>query len=262
LRLYTNRIKKLIDQGKKELSFGYWSRYEFKKGHWQGKAYDAIQHIVGGNHLALVDEGRMGSTVAVLDHKPVLTKLIFTFDHKGIPAMDDEKDYQDPDLEEHRDVIPTKDLEESQQHEQQEMITLHGLAQQVAELKDLVLKMHGISSEPEKTEDEFTPSDDNDEDSEEKQKPTMDAKAIARQVQAEISKKAELFALVKPLIGTFDHSAMTSKDVAKYAAKKLGLAGEPETAIRAYSQGLKKAQVKATQDSQPVKAKINAGVYE
>lgn len=72
LRFLTEEIKNEVESGKKDLSAGYRCRYELTSGEYEGQHYDAIQRDVIFNHIALVDEGRMGSEVRVMDS--------FTFD--------------------------------------------------------------------------------------------------------------------------------------------------------------------------------------
>lgn len=81
LKLWSQRLADLIAAGKKELSCGYRCVYEFASGVFEGQQYDVIQRQIRGNHLALVDRGRMGPGVAVLDH------LTFTFDAQEFAAM-------------------------------------------------------------------------------------------------------------------------------------------------------------------------------
>lgn len=80
LKIFSNQLKELINEGKKELSIGYRCLYEYKPGVYTGnnknEPYDFIQTEIRGNHLALVAEGRSGHDVAVLDH------FKFTFDTK------------------------------------------------------------------------------------------------------------------------------------------------------------------------------------
>lgn len=72
IRIYSEKLKDEIESGKKELSMGYECNYEAEHGVFDGKAYDFVQRNLRGNHIALVNRGRMGSDVRVYDH--------FTFD--------------------------------------------------------------------------------------------------------------------------------------------------------------------------------------
>lgn len=67
LRIVSESLKNAIGSGKVELSPGYRCVYEMTPGIFDGKPYDAVQRKIRGNHLALVDEGRTGPDVAVLD---------------------------------------------------------------------------------------------------------------------------------------------------------------------------------------------------
>lgn len=74
LKIFSEHLKNQIESGKKELSMGYFCDYDLTPGEYNGEHYDAIQRNIRGNHVALVDEGRMGSDVRVMDEK------IITFD--------------------------------------------------------------------------------------------------------------------------------------------------------------------------------------
>ncbi|MEX9216290.1 DUF2213 domain-containing protein [Providencia rettgeri] len=84
IKIFSDTALNSIDAGKIELSPGYRSRYEFTSGIYEGQPYDAIQRHLRGNHLALVDEGRTGNEVAVLDH------LVVTVDTKELIRMSEE----------------------------------------------------------------------------------------------------------------------------------------------------------------------------
>ena len=86
IKVFSDHHKSLIDSGKKELSLGYRCKYQFNKsGQYNGQPFDAIQTNIRGNHLASVEEGRMGPSVAVLDSQTV------TFDSGEFTAMDTKK---------------------------------------------------------------------------------------------------------------------------------------------------------------------------
>lgn len=73
--IYTDKMKDVLSKGKvKELSLGYRCQYVPCNGSYKGKAYDFKQVNLRGNHLALVEHGRCGSSVCVCD------KALITFD--------------------------------------------------------------------------------------------------------------------------------------------------------------------------------------
>lgn len=69
IKAFSESFARKIENGKKELSLGYRCSYERASGEWNGQAYQYIQRNLRGNHLALVDEGRMGADVRVMDAK-------------------------------------------------------------------------------------------------------------------------------------------------------------------------------------------------
>ena len=64
-------IKDITEEGKEELSSSYYNRFEKANN----KDYDFIARDIKGNHLALVDRGRCGSEVRVLNEKIGVIKM-------------------------------------------------------------------------------------------------------------------------------------------------------------------------------------------
>ena len=247
LRLYTDKIKNLVKSGKKDLSLGYYSRYEFTPGTWNGQAYDAIQRFISGNHIALVDAGRMGQTVAVLDQES-RSNLTITFDHKAVEmSLDTDKIAEIVAAA----IAPlTKTMDE-----------------QAKALTAIKKTMDEEAEADEKEKEEKAKKDKEDEEAEadkkakeeDGKKETQDA-AIKKGI-ADIALKAELVGIAAPLVGTFDHAAMTATDVAKYAADKLELTGDPETALRTYAKAIG-TKTTVTLDHAPADAPvIKIGAY-
>lgn len=67
IKLYSERIKDEIQSGKKELSAGYFCDFVPESGVWNGRRYDFVQRNIAGNHIALVEKGRNGADVRVMD---------------------------------------------------------------------------------------------------------------------------------------------------------------------------------------------------
>ena len=77
VKVFSEHLARLIDTGINELSLGYRCDYDFdKSGTYNGEHFDTIQTNIRGNHLASVEEGRMGPEVSVLDH------AVITFDSR------------------------------------------------------------------------------------------------------------------------------------------------------------------------------------
>ena len=115
LKVFSNKLAQLIDSGKKELSIGYRCLYDNSPGVYNGESYDFVQRNIRGNHLALVEEGRSGHDVAVLDK--------FTFDTKGLimPEMKEKE----------------KEMEKESKDEGETM-TLEECAKAIRELKEMM----------------------------------------------------------------------------------------------------------------------------
>lgn len=75
LGVYSESLKSEIENGKKELSLGYFCKYTKQRGVFNGETYDYIQTDMVGNHIALVDSGRCGSDVKVFDHKCTMDSI-------------------------------------------------------------------------------------------------------------------------------------------------------------------------------------------
>lgn len=88
-KIYSESLKDEIANGKKELSLGYLCDYELSRGIWNGQRYDAIQKNIRGNHVALVNKGRMGADVRVYDKAITMDEMPCNCDHiKEIPSGD------------------------------------------------------------------------------------------------------------------------------------------------------------------------------
>ena len=78
ITVYSESLKEAIENGKKELSLGYFCKFEKQSGVYDGEPYDYVQVNMVGNHIALVDAGRCGSDVKVFDHKCVMDSFDIT----------------------------------------------------------------------------------------------------------------------------------------------------------------------------------------
>jgi len=81
IKCFSEVLAGQISGGKTPLSLGYRCVYEYAPGTFNGVAYTYVQRRIRGNHLASVDDGRMGQAVAVMDG------FSFTVDAKEFIAM-------------------------------------------------------------------------------------------------------------------------------------------------------------------------------
>lgn len=221
---------------------GYRCRYDFTPGFWNGQEYDVVQRALRGNHVALVDEGRMGPEVAILDHLMVITvdaKETLPVDEELKAALaaivarldklekerddadsraddEDETKASDEDTEEKADDEEEEAADEDETKDEGEEETP---ASMDAALKKIA-RLEGRLAAAEK-------------------RPAMDEAAVVRAS----ADKSDLVAKLAPLVGTFDHARMTGAQVAAYGVEKLGIKNVPKggerVALDAYLQAAK-----------------------
>lgn len=227
LKIFSEELAQLIENGKKELSIGYRCMYDIESGVFNGEQYDAIQREIRGNHLALVSEGRAGPDVAVLDHR-----FKFTLDSRGLEMADQE-------------------TKKEEAKDEGEVMTLTSVAAQLKALTEAVSKLMGAEQAEMSDEDEDQPGEtpaadvepddfvkkaegpdnkaededeDKDKDDKKKDKAAMDmADRAVQKALRDLSARDVLAKQLSHHIGTFDHSQKTLAQVAEYGVKKLGL---------------------------------------
>lgn len=99
IKLFSERIKDEVNHGKKELSAGYFCDFVPERGTWNGRHYDFVQKNIRGNHIALVDKGRSGHDVRVMDSAEGLVTRQFVCDAMELGKIElaqDENDKHDP----------------------------------------------------------------------------------------------------------------------------------------------------------------------
>lgn len=75
LTIYSDELKDAISDGTKDISLGYFCKYDKEPGIFNGQAYDFVQRDLRGNHVAVVPAGRCGSDVRVYDSKCAMDSL-------------------------------------------------------------------------------------------------------------------------------------------------------------------------------------------
>lgn len=235
IKVMSEAMANLISTGKKELSCGYRCTYERADGITpDGKPYQYVQRNIRGNHLALVDSGRMGPEVHVLDRLD---------EGKEPPVADEKKDGE---------AKGGLTLDEAKEH-------LKTILPIIAEMQKLLggageSKADGVPTnanggekkpavqekddddEESKDSDESKPgASDPKEKAEEEAKAGMDA--IERRVEARIAAKASLYGDLSAVVGAFDHSEMTIEAMATYGCDKLEIkptGTDPVAYLRGY----------------------------
>jgi hypothetical protein len=259
LKIYSERLADLIEAGKKELSIGYRCLYEIQSGAYNGQQYDAVQRKIRGNHVALVDEGRAGRDVAVLD------QMKFTLDSKELimpkNALDDagtEITAATPDPKLPDEVKPDERYDMLSNKVDAMMETVNKLVDKMAawdnedDMDD--------SDRVEVGDEDLSKTEKKDDEKEEKseKKESMDARILkivnkalrsvqdqaVQRVAQDTGSKHELYKDLSPLVGAFTYDSMTHSDMVKYGIDKLKLTapGGQETAtLKGYLAGAKQS---------------------
>ena len=214
IKLFSEAHKNEVANGKTPLSLGYRCAYKWAPGEYKGEKYDLIQVNLRGNHLASVDDGRMGPTVAVLDHNDI----------KGASAMDELIKLMAAvmaKLQEMKDAGPTdpaKVVVEDEDVKPEVKVEDEEVKPEVKATDEDVkpeVKVEDEDVKPEvKAEDEAPVTVE-----------AMDA-AVNSRVLAQFKALQAGDALakkLKPHVGVFDHANKTEAQIAAYGVKKLGL---------------------------------------
>ncbi|QDH49614.1 hypothetical protein KYLE_33 [Pantoea phage Kyle] len=83
LKVFARKLRRAIDSGKVDLSLGYDCEFVVQSGTFDGKPYEVIQQRLRGNHIALVDIGRVPGA-RVLDGR--------CFDHLSLSVLPSNED--------------------------------------------------------------------------------------------------------------------------------------------------------------------------
>ena len=269
LKLYSESQADLIESGKKELSWGYRCEYDFTSGVFDGDKYDVIQRSIRGNHLASVDEGRMGPDVAVLDQKDVMVNdkhTFFTIDCNDIEetamtVKSNAADKKTAAVKAGQDALDASMKEEGMDMpDGMEMMMKMLPAMMMSMMEAMGGKSDGMDEEEESAEDKFEKKGEDAEEEAEDKKDGMDS-AIVKSLQAQlkatqdsvadfqangmkgllaqIGKRDQMAQAASVHIGAFDSSEQTLQETAEYVAGKLSLGCDSKDAIASVSAVLK-----------------------
>lgn len=226
LKVFSDSLSSTIDSGKNELSLGYRCKYDFTPGVFNGERYDAIQREIRGNHLATVEEGRMGPEVSVKDSADFST---FTFDSKDLIMAEQTEDMKDEemkkkgmDMDKDKDKksmdkdYDEKDKKKSMDEEEEEM--------EGKDKKKDMAKDSMDSADVQKLIDASIKPLQATIDSLEKENASLKANAMdSSDVIKEINQRDALYHTVSQFTGAFDHKDMSKNQLEKYAIDHLSI---------------------------------------
>lgn len=252
LKIFSDSMKDLLNYGKEELSCGYRCEWQQEKGVFEGQSYDFVQRNIRGNHLALVDEGRMGKEVAVLDHKFTIdSNEVIQMDAKDKGAEDGgytldqaKKDISDikaaiKDMSEAKKAKDMKDEEMEKEEKEKAKDAKDSLESEISLLKKQNATMQTAL-------DSFE-------------------KEGIKTLMTQISARDALAKDLSEHVGVFDHSQMTELEVAKYGAEKLNIAcdsGQELATLKGFLIGNKQVKTAVVaQDSKEPQAMTGLDEY-
>ena len=273
LKIFSESLKEEIENGKKELSMGYFCDYKLKNGEYNGKPYQAIQRNLKINHVALVQEGRMGADVRVMDKQITFDSIkeikMAKLQNKAVKSALDEdieeitktedKCGKDEDVDK-RELIDEIGGMLKDKVDEELWRTIVGKIEKLAyndsetgaedELEEEIIEPTPEVGEPVEVETEEEPGGETEvtvSNGEAEVTVSMDA------MIKEIGQRDALIDAVKPLIGdNTKFKMMSAKEVAKYACDKLDLKvsnGQEVSVLRGYLAGAKKNKVTYSLDN-------------
>lgn len=253
LHIYSEKFKDEVESGKRELSAGYRCQYELTSGEYEGEHYDAIQRNIIYNHIALVDEGRMGSECRVMDSSITfdsITELLQQKEKKMSEFKEELKEEIKDELlgdgeevtEEKEEVLDEEpenkpleagivegdeDVTEDGDEDKRKLIDeiggiLNGKVDEEV-LRTILKKAEELAYNPSETgaNDECGKDEDVTEEKEEKKK--EEGLSMDEAVKY-FAKRDDLVSKVRTLIGdNANYSSMTINEVVKYSCDKLDI---------------------------------------
>lgn len=254
----------LIDSGKMEqLSYSYYFDPDMTPGVFEGKPYDGVMRNIHGNHIAMVERGRIGRDAVISDSLPFEMRFDMKL-KKGAAALiaarlrSTAQDGVNPELEKAlRTIVGDADFDK--------VAGVLGAdeAPETAEDEDPEKpetakdEDEGKKADAERKKLEETDRDDRDAKKDDKRATAADADSIAKAVEGRLEGKYAARDAVEPLVGRIAMDGFTdAASIYTYALKQKGVAcdGVNEAGLKAMvamQSTAKPAQREAAYDSAP-----------
>ena len=221
LRVYDQNAIDLIESEKlNQLSAGYAYTADMTGGEWNGEHYDGVMRNIHGNHVALVERGRIGEDAIIADEMPneieefLMSKKIAL--KKGSLSKLQEQLGMDSAEELKKTIIAVvgqlahdEDKEEKEAEDEDDEKKSDAEDEEVIEVAE--------------DEDDDKKSDAEDEDDKDDKKQAMDAAMIESNAVAKMKGIFSALKDVEPLVGELAMDGFDSEhDVYAYAVKQKG----------------------------------------
>lgn len=264
LKIFSETLKEEIENGKKELSMGYFCDYELTDGEYNGEPYQAIQRNLKINHIALVNEGRMGADVRVYDHKITFDKLEELNQMEEIKEetkVENQDECKDEDVDKRALIDEVGGILKDKLDEELWRTVIgkiEKLAYNESEAanndEDIEEKKDELEKEVVKDEEVVVPPvEEKIEEKEDDGKTEVQVAVSMDEMIKAIADRDALVDAVKPVIGdNANYKSMTAEAVAKYACDKLDIKvakGMERAAITGYLEANKKQNVTFSLDN-------------
>lgn len=221
LRVYDQNAIDLIESEKlNQLSAGYTFTLDMTSGEWNGEHYDGVMRNIHGNHVALVERGRIGEDAIIADEMPneieefLMSKKIAL--KKGSLSKLQEQLGMDSAEELKKTIIAVVgQLAHDEDKEKKEAEDEDDEKKSDAEDKEVI--------EVPEDKDDDKKSDAEDEDDKDDKKQAMDAAMIESNAVAKMKGIFSALKDVEPLVGELAMDGFDSEhDVYAYAVKQKG----------------------------------------
>ena len=221
LRVYDQNAIDLIESEKlNQLSAGYAYTADMTGGEWNGEHYDGVMRNIHGNHVALVERGRIGEDAIIADEMPneieefLMSKKIAL--KKGSLSKLQEQLGMDSAEELKKTIIAVvgqlahdEDVEEKEAEDEDDEKKTDAEDEEVIEVAE--------------DEEDDKKSDAEDEDDKDDKKQAMDAAMIESNAVAKMKGIFSALKDVEPLVGELAMDGFDSEhDVYAYAVKQKG----------------------------------------
>lgn len=268
LKIFSQTLSDMIQQGRTAISLGYRCIYEKVSGFFDGQPYDYIQRNLRGNHLALVDEARCN--VAVLDNHLAFDHFDLALDNKELNDMADKnesgKETENKEMTLSEACAMLEKLVPQVEALSTAMAGSKGLTEGEVAVDEATVKpsvkpgeSKGVTDAEEKEKAEKEKEAKDAEEKEKEKEKGMDSatlKKVAEDVAEiknggmknmlkEVSERDALANKLSQHIGAFDHSDKTLAEVAAYGVEKLGIkcpAGTERVALDGFLHNRQSAQ--------------------
>lgn len=150
-------INQMLEEGKVELSAGYFTQVDETPGIFNGEKYDAVQRNIRYNHIAIVEMGRAGPEAKVrLNDKSIKIGMqVAKTDEISVERKADEKEKEQNSMEKTKVQIDKVEYQVSEEAAQAIKVKLDSLEAKAKELETLKGKFDALEADLLKKEEEI-----------------------------------------------------------------------------------------------------------